>query len=157
MTKAEHTLERPGDCLRHGITLCMLVLWILNDHLFKELWGNAWTGKLSDFAGLAVFPLIPYSAYELGCALRGVTPRFRRAVLMGSVIATGTVMAGINLWDPWADAFRIGLGTLQWPFRAVWFLAEGTALPQVAPVFHTMDPTDLLMLPALGIPYWVVR
>lgn len=34
-----------------------LVLLLLNDFIFKEIYGNWLTGKLSDFAGLFIFPL----------------------------------------------------------------------------------------------------
>ena len=39
---------RPGDCLRHPLVLSMLALWILNDHVFKAMWGNTFTGKLTE-------------------------------------------------------------------------------------------------------------
>jgi|GEM_PF-889105 len=34
-----------------------LVILILNDHLLKEVFGNWWTGKLSDFAGVLILPM----------------------------------------------------------------------------------------------------
>ncbi|HIN92492.1 MAG TPA: hypothetical protein EYM99_06670 [Alphaproteobacteria bacterium] len=142
--------------MRHPLTIGMLVVWVLNDHLFKEMYGNALTGKLSDFAGMAVFPLIPVAAYELGCSYRKISPRFQRHVLLMSLGTTAILMAGVNLFEPWADALRIGLGAAQWPFRCVWWLATEGIVPPLVPVFHTADPTDLWSLVALGLPYWIV-
>ena len=34
-----------------------LILLLLNDFIFKEMYGNWLTGKLSDFTGLFIFPL----------------------------------------------------------------------------------------------------
>jgi hypothetical protein len=58
-------------------------------------------------------------------------------------------MASINLFDPAAWIYRHGLAVAQWPFRA----AFGLELPSHSPVHLTMDPTDLLTLPALLIPW----
>lgn len=37
--------------------IAAVIVLLLNDFLFKDLYGNWWTGKLSDFAGLIVFSL----------------------------------------------------------------------------------------------------
>jgi hypothetical protein len=148
--------NRAGDYLRHPLILLMLVIWILNDHLFKDMFGNALTGKLSDFAGVAVVPLLPLAAYELSCAYLKKTPRFHRPIFIASLLATAIFMAGINLFEPWADTFRMGLGFAQWPFRSVWWLLTEGRLPSVVPVFHTADPTDLWSLLALVVPCWIV-
>jgi len=34
-----------------------LAILILNDHLLKDVFGNWWTGKLSDFAGVLILPM----------------------------------------------------------------------------------------------------
>lgn len=147
----------PGDAIRHPIILAMLVLWAVNDHVLKSLFANGWTGKLSDVAGLAVFPLIPFCAYEIACAFRGSPPRHARTVLLLSLLATGTFLIGVNTSETMADAFRIGLGAAQWPFRSLWSLTTGGGVPNLAPVLHTVDPTDLWTLPALLIPWAVAR
>lgn len=43
--------------LLHPLYVFSLVLLITNDWLFKEMFHNFWTGKLSDFAGLFIFPI----------------------------------------------------------------------------------------------------
>jgi hypothetical protein len=146
---------RPGDCILHPLILGLLVLWAVNDHLLKDWWANALTGKLSDVAGLAVFPLLPLSVYEIVCGLRGRSPGHARAVLVASLAAVGAVMVGINTSPAWADTYRVGLGALQWPFYCAYSGLSGAELPGLVPVVLTRDPTDLWTLPALFIPWWV--
>ena len=43
--------------LLHPLYIFLLILLITNDWLFKEMFHNLWTGKLSDFAGLFIFPI----------------------------------------------------------------------------------------------------
>ena len=146
---------RPGDLLKHPLIMGMLALWIVNDHVLKALLANELTGKLSDVAGLAVFPLIPYATYEMICGLCGRSPTHGRQVLLISILATGAVMVGINVSDAWADAYRVGLGFCQWPFRMVGAFIMGQPIPGPNTVFLTMDPTDIWTLPSLYVPLWV--
>jgi len=150
-------MNRPGDCLRHPLVLTMLALWILNDHVFKAMFGNVLTGKLSDIAGLVVFPLMLVAAYEIVCALRGRQVGRPRAVLWASLGASAALMIGINLFDVCADACRLGLGLAQWPFRVLGSFAAGGSLAPLAQVNLTMDPSDLWVLPVLLIPYVLMR
>ncbi|MEE2786536.1 MAG: hypothetical protein VX589_04290 [Myxococcota bacterium] len=145
----------PGDVLRHPLIVGLLLLWALNDHVFKAYFANQWTGKISDFAGLAVFPLIPLSAYEISCALLGREPRCRHWVLWLSLVGTGTFMVGINISEAWANVYTQGLSLAQWPFRAVWGLIADGTIPERANLKVTMDPTDLWTLPALSIAWWL--
>ena len=144
-----------GDALRHPLIIGLLLLWALNDHVFKDQFGNQLTGKLSDVAGLAVFPLMLLSAYEISCALLKREPRLRTWVLWSSLLATGAFMVGINLSEPWARVYTYGLSVAQWPFQATWSLFTGGPIPQLATLTVTMDPTDLWTLPALSIAWWV--
>src|SRR5687768_10817176 len=84
--------------------------------------------------------------WELWC------PASRR-VVFACVVATGVVMATIYLFDSAAWLYRYGLGTVQWPLRAV-MTGE---LPAIRPAQLTMDPTDLLALPALVVPWLLLR
>ena len=144
-----------GDALRHPLVLAMAALWLLNDHFLKGAYGNAWTGKLSDVASLAVFPLLPLCVYQIGCAWAGLRPARSAAILAISLFATGAVMLTINVYEPAAEAYRVGLGIAQWPFRGAWSLWLEGALPPLRPVVLTMDPSDLWTLPALLIPWWI--
>jgi hypothetical protein len=146
-----------GDSLRHPLILAMLALWVINDHILKSAFANTWTGKLSDIASLAVFPLLPVCAYELVCAYRGRPAHRVRALLLTSLVATGAVMVGINISAGCAECYRVGLGAAQWPFRALWGLTWEGAAPPLRSVLLTMDPTDLWTLPALALPWWIGR
>ena len=133
----------------------MLALWAVNDHVLKSALANAWTGKLSDIASLAVFPLLPLCTYQLLWAFRGLRTSHTNLVLLVSLVATGGVMVGINVSDLCAEFYRVGLGVAQWPFRCLWGLITDGSTPPLRRVVLTMDPTDLWTLPALIIPWWV--
>jgi hypothetical protein len=141
-----------ADYLLRPVVLAGLLVWIVNDHVLKATFASWWTGKLSDAASLVVFPLVPYAAIDLWRARRNLPPP-PLATLVLWIAATGLVMATINTIGVAADAYRWGLGAAQWPFRA---LFAGSLVP-IQPVRLTEDPTDLLTLPALIVPWCVVR
>jgi len=141
----ERSPER-GSVLREPLVILALGLWLLNDHWLKATYHNAWTGKLSDVASLVVFPLLPVAIHE------AVWGRVSRAAACGWVLATCLVMVSINLWEPAADAYRIGLGAVQWPFVAVARALAGGSVPALHRVKLWMDPTDLWTLPAGLVP-----
>ncbi|MBA2661648.1 MAG: hypothetical protein H0U74_05095 [Bradymonadaceae bacterium] len=135
MTKISHARENyftepaapriePLRALLHPAWLGALALLVLNDHLFKHsVYAGLVTGKLSDFAGLFLAPVL------LAALLR---VRSRRG-LVGCGVAVGVVFAGINLsaglarlWDGVASGFLFG--------------------------FHTTpDATDLVALPMIAL------
>jgi hypothetical protein len=145
-----------ADALLHPIALAALAVWLLNDHWAKAAFPGVMTGKLSDVASLIVFPLVPAAALALWRRRRG-GPATDPAWAAAWLIATGAVMATINLFDPAAWAYRHGLALAQWPVRAGWHLLSSGELPGLAPVHLTMDPSDLLTLPALLVPWWLLR
>jgi hypothetical protein len=127
------------------VAIAAIAILVVNDHALKATFPGWWTGKLSDVAGLAFFPLLLASVAELAGA-RGVR------VTVGAAIATGAVFAAVKTIAIAGDAYRFGLGALQWPLRALAALVAGDPAPALAPVQLTADPTDLLALPALAIP-----
>lgn len=144
MTRASYLL--------HPLVIAGLALWILNDHVLKAAYPSWWTGKLSDVASLAVFPLVPYAAIDLWRAGRGLPPP-SPATLVFWTVATGLVMITINTLHLAGDGYRWGLGVAQWPIRAL----RSWSWVHIQPVRLTEDPTDLLALPALIMPWWVER
>lgn len=146
------TQRTPSPALQglvHPVTLVALALWIINDHVLKGT-GPGWlTGKLSDVACLAVVPWMPLAAVALA---RRMEKAPSRRWLLSSCLFTGFVMLTINLFEPAASAYRYGLTTLQWPFQCAAALVMGHAQVPLIPVHLTMDPTDVLTLPALLIP-----
>lgn len=128
--------------------LTAVALLALNDHVFKDLWPGAVTGKLSDFAGLFYFPLLLTAGGRLAVgawrALAGAPrgtriPPLRRAHLTLAAVLTGLVFAAINL-DPRA--------------MRVW----DAALSLVMPSRGTVDASDLVALVMLPLAWaWGAR
>jgi hypothetical protein len=133
---------------------CVLVaiaLLVVNDHVLKSAAPNVVTGKLSDFAGLAFFPLLLAAAAEM----LGVRGGMRTIVI--ATIATGVVFASIKLSVAAGDVYRVGLAAMQWPLRAVAAIIAGAPLPGLSQVSLVRDPTDLVALVALVMPWMVAR
>lgn len=116
---------RPGRALLTPTWLASLAVLGVNDHLLKGagLLPGAVTGKLSDFAGMLVAPV-------LLAALLGL--RSRRGLLLAH-LAIAAVFAAIKLSPAAADAWSWLMGLVGMP----WVI--------------TVDPTDLLALPALAL------
>ncbi len=114
-------LENPSLLGAPAHPLCLLatVLLLLNDHLLKAMFHNAWTGKISDVCWLIVAPVV------LAALLHrmGVAVRKAQAVALLSV---GAFFIALQLWHPLGDAL-VG-----------WYGGS-----------HVADPSDLFALPAL--------
>jgi hypothetical protein len=143
----------PGAALLHPVALGSLALWIVNDHLLKGLWGNAFTGKLSDFASLVVCPLLVTASVEL--ARPGLSARGQRRVLLGAAVFFAALMAAIKLSVPAADGYRLLLSSAQWPLRATISALSGHGAAPFALVRHAMDPTDLISIPAVLVAWHI--
>ena len=115
--------------LLHPVFLTGLFLLLLNDHYLKAAYGNWWTGKLSDFAGVLILPLFLR-------ALFGVRTRY--AIL-------GTVLFFAWWKSPLSQSFIDGLDAL----------AAGY-LPGLRFV-RVVDMTDLLAFAVLPLSCWVLR
>jgi hypothetical protein len=141
---------RAAHPLLHPVSLAAIALLIVNDHVLKAAWPGALTGKLSDLAGLAFFPLL------LAAVAREARPALRlRPTVAVCALLTALVFAAIKVLPLAGDAYRVGLGALQWPFRALGSLLAGHGVPGLAKVSLTPDVTDLLTLPAVLIAVWL--
>ena len=142
-----------GERLLHPLSLGALAVLLLNDHLGKSSWPGAVTGKLSDLAGLVLFPILLQAALEL---MRGrPSPRASRE-LAAATLLTGLVFTLVKTVPACAEVYRVGVGMLQWPARAAVAVVAGADVPAPSPVRLTEDPTDLLALPALLLPVWLL-
>jgi hypothetical protein len=128
----------------HPTALGALALLIVNDHVLKALYPGWLTGKLSDVAGLAAFPLL----VAAGGQLVGLWPGGIRTVA-AIALAAGAAFTAIKLCSPAGDLYRIALAALQWPVRAIAAALHGDQLPALGRAHLTPDRTDLLALPAL--------
>lgn len=127
-----------GAGLLHPGALISVAVLVLNDHLLKGAFPIFVTGKLSDLAGLAFFPLFLQAGLEwLGAPVS-------RRVLAGACLATAAVFVGVKTVQAMHAVYEIGLGLLQFPFRALAGGAGGRVALQ-------MDPTDLVAVPAVAL------
>ena len=127
-----------GAGLLHPGALISVAVLVLNDHLLKGAFPSFVTGKLSDLAGLAFFPLFLQAGLEwLGAPVS-------RRVLAGACLATAAVFVGVKTVQAMHAVYEIGLGLLQFPFRALAGGAGGRVALQ-------MDPTDLVAVPAVAL------
>lgn len=123
--------------LAHPLALTALGLLAANDFLFKRLWPSWITGKLSDFAWLALVPLLVTAA--LSVFLPPTRSRRLPDWCMAAALAvTGLVFGLVKSIPAVNELATRSLGAVFAPFGA------HPAL--------TLDPTDLLALPALLIP-----
>ncbi len=116
-------LLRPSRALLHPLWLGSLAVLVLNDHVLKgaSILPDAVTGKLSDFAGLMVAPVLLAMLTRV---------RTRRGLALAHV-AVGVVFAGIQLSVVAAAQWSAAMESIGFP----WVI--------------TRDATDLIALPAL--------
>ena len=150
-------MATPGDGLLHPVALVALAVLILNDRFLKTAWPGAATGKLSDVAGLIVAPLALQGGWEVVAWANGRWTGPSSRVLGVATVLVGIGFVAIQVPGPAVDAYRFGLGVLQWPFAALAAVITANALPPISPVAATPDLADLLALPALGLAWWVGR
>ncbi len=151
------TPRAPGALLFHPLTVLSLLLLLFNDHYLKAAWPSALSGKLSDFAGVFLTPLVAFSAYELLVprARRNVEPRRENRVLGLLVIATAVGFALPEIWAPADYAYRYGMGVARFPFRALASLLNAGHWPDFQPVVATADASDVLAVPMAFVAYRV--
>lgn len=121
-------VRRSLEALANPVTVAAALLLGFNAVVAQQLWPTVWTGKVGDVAWLVVAPLL--AALALGL----VAPRRldARRLGYGAILLTGLVFALIKSWPP-ANTLAV---TLIRPFGIT---------PKL-----TLDPSDLLALPALG-------
>jgi hypothetical protein len=141
-----------AEALIHPVALAALGLLVLNDHLLKSAYPGFLSGKLSDAAGLVVFPLFLHALAEIGCrVVRAPFEHLSRATVLASAAATALAFGAVKSVEPATELYRVGLGTLQCLPRA---LAGGEALNCRAHVVR--DATDLWTLPFVLVSVWLV-
>lgn len=125
------TSLRPTRALLHPLWLGALAVLVLNDHVLKgaSVLPPALTGKLSDFAGLVVAPLL------LAALLRVRSDRG----WLASHVAVGLGFCAIQLSATAAELWSAAMGSIGFPWHI------------------TRDVTDLVALPALALSLLVLR
>ena len=129
---------RPAELLTHPLVVAALGLLMLNDHVLKERFHNALTGKLSDVAGLVFFPVLVASAVEVGAWIVGRSAPARAQLLLVSGALTAIGFVGIQTVAPMTELYRSVAGLL-------------TGRPTMV----VADPTDVLAVPACFVGWWL--
>lgn len=138
--------SQPGGLLLSPPAIVAVVAVLLNDHLFKGLWGNWWTGKLSDAAGLFLLPLAIMGITEVVRAASGHRRwnGSRNASLL-AVIVAGVGLVLVKMVGPVGDAYALMIG---WSRAAISVIPRG-GIWAATPIEVIRDWTDLLVLPVL--------
>lgn len=89
--------------LRHPLILSALFITALNDHILKDYFHNAITGKISDFSGLFFFPVFLYALYDLIKYPKSAHEKINLKKMAWCVLATDVVFCvvkftGVRLW-----------------------------------------------------------
>jgi len=145
-------LKVAGDAILHPAALAALALLVLNDHVLKAAFPGQITGKLSDAAGLAFFPLLLLGAWELALLLAGRWRWPSRRSAIAVVVVTGLGFVLVKTTAPGAEAFGTAIGFGQWLAGIPGALATAMPLGAAQPARVLADPGDLVALPALLLP-----
>lgn len=145
----------PADFLSSWPALLALVVLVVNDQILKRRVPGAITGKLSDFAGLLLFPLILVAAGEVAAALAGRRGRATPASFWIAAGVTAGLFVLVKVVPVAASWYEAGVGWVQWvvaaPFR--WLSAGQVSSPR--DVLLVRDVTDLVAVPAVLGAVWV--
>jgi hypothetical protein len=141
----------------HPVVLGAVALLIVNDQILKSLAPGVVTGKVSDVAGLVFFPALIVAAAEVLATVLGRWAGPRAILVVAAVVASGFVFAAVKLSAAGEAAYEIVLGVAQWPVGAVAAILGGAAPGPPVPVELRRDPTDLVALAALWVPYHLGR
>lgn len=138
----------PGDWMLHPLALGAACVLALNDRVWKQAYGNWWTGKLSDVAGLLFFPWLLLAAWELGSWLLRRPWRAGYRALRCCIAVTLVGFTAINVSHELGARYEDLLRELWAVLRKVLPASLWLGKPR-----HTVDPTDLLALVALLVPW----
>jgi hypothetical protein len=153
LNPARRSLNVVGEALLHPLSLASLGVLVLNDHVLKAAWPGLLTGKLSDAAGLVVFPIFLHSLLEIALRIARLSlERVRRGAILAcsAVTAAGFALVKSSGWAN--ELFRAGLGALQCLPRAV---SGGDPFACHARV--VCDATDLWCLPFALVAVFLTR
>ena len=131
----------PARALLTPTWIASLAVLILNDHVLKgaQLLPGVVTGKLSDFAGMIVAPVV------LAALLRVRT----RGALLACHLAVGAVFAGIQLSPSFAASWSALMGSIGFPWIITCDPSDLIALPTLALAWHLLVPEMDPSLPTL--------
>lgn len=141
----------PGELLLHPLALASLVVLLVNDHWAKERFASDATGKLSDVAGIFLFPLLLVSVAEALRWMWGTDPEpgRRRRETFGAAVFTALAFSAIKTVTLAGWLYTTSVGAVRWVPSVVRSLMGSHGVPPFPDVQLIRDPTDLLALPIL--------
>lgn len=149
----------PGDLFLHPFPLAATATLLINDYVLKAAWPGVVTGKLSDFAGLFIFPIILVCLAELAKCLARKMPW--AITNFGIVVACGLTALAFTLVKTcdWASGlYADAIGSIRWVFRALACLFFGGTAGPAVPIDVVTDPTDVVaVLAVVGSGLWMLR
>jgi hypothetical protein len=156
LTTAQGKIATPGELLLHPVSIVAGALLVINDQILKSEWPGAVTGKLSDIAGLILFPLLLVSLAECFRFL------LRRRILVESDELLWPLICGLGFilvkcTALGNSAYARSVGSIRWPVHAVVAEFHHDALPSIQPILVARDYTDLTVLGVLVLPYILTR
>ncbi len=128
-------VRQSANALAHPVTLVAAALLMFNAAVAQRLWPSWWTGKWGDVAWLIVAPL-------LGAMTAGLLLPRRVSERLGGALGLATPALAYAL-------------VKSWPLANAWTVATLRGFgfePKL-----TLDPTDLIALPALVLTVWIWR
>src|SRR3954452_11813206 len=154
-TRERRRIPDPGDALLDPLSITALALLLVNDHILKAAVPGFVTGKLSDLAGLAFFPLLLLSAWELALAALHRWPGPSTRALTIAVSVTAIAFVSIKTLPAAGAAFAYVLSVSQWIFALPVHALTGQPFGSPNAIAVVVDDSDLLALPALLVAVWV--
>ena len=137
----------------HPISLAALIMLAINDHILKQaaVLPGWLTGKLSDFCGLVFFPLLVVALLNtLAFAFNYVMRKVGGCLRLGEEWSCWKVACACSLT-------AVGFSSLQlWPAAVTLYGVVLNSLFRITPQV-TSDPTDLVALAALVVPFWLLK
>jgi len=128
------------------------VILVVNDRFLKRALHNPLTGKLSDFGGLILLPLLIATLYDFASRLlrhRAPAPRLHAYSMM--VVTIGVMFTLMKTTSFGIHAYDALNSAIEWPILAGKALLSGSN-PWAWPSTNALvDPTDLWALPALVV------
>jgi hypothetical protein len=139
----------PGDGLLHPLALAAVGVLLVNDHILKWTHPGVLTGKFSDVAGLAFFPLFLVAAWEIGTAVVHRWAGPSGTSLLVATAVTGVAFVCVKTTPEGAAAFGAVLGSAQWLAASAVAVVVAGPPPVLRPAAVVSDPTDLIGLASL--------
>ena len=134
--------------------LASLLVLTVNDHVLKPVFHDGLTGKLSDIAGLVFLPLLVMALAEM------LTSLVSSSWVIGRR-ASGIILTCIAIgFSSVKTSLLVGrlYGTSLGPsYRLLLHVLAGSTASRHGTVRVLSDPTDLIALPALIVPWLIAR